>query len=271
MISPERRAKKFRVAEVFGPTIQGEGRLIGTPCAFVRFGGCDYRCSWCDTPHAVLPEMVNILPQLAVWEIIDRLNDLGGMSPDWVVLSGGNPALFDLEYLIELLHVRQQKVMLETQGSIFKQWFGEVDDLCFSPKPPSSGNVTRPTDLGRVLEATISAQTAASKEKDQWPFKMPYLKVVIFDEADYEYAIEVHNSFRSLEMFVSVGNADPSLPTVGNPNPPQGLLADNLVTQEIVLDKMRWLMEKMLTDQRMNHVRVLPQLHTLAWGNQRGR
>ena len=44
------------VSEIFGPTIQGEGSLIGTQTIFVRTGGCDYRCSWCDTGYAVLPE-----------------------------------------------------------------------------------------------------------------------------------------------------------------------------------------------------------------------
>ena len=42
-----------RISEIFGPTIQGEGVLIGQPTVFVRIGGCDYRCSWCDTLHAV--------------------------------------------------------------------------------------------------------------------------------------------------------------------------------------------------------------------------
>ena len=47
---------KIRVSEIFGPTIQGEGVLIGLPTVFVRTGGCDYRCSWCDSLHAVDPK-----------------------------------------------------------------------------------------------------------------------------------------------------------------------------------------------------------------------
>ena len=46
----------IRISEIFGPTIQGEGPLIGRPSIFVRTGGCDYRCNWCDTLYAVLPE-----------------------------------------------------------------------------------------------------------------------------------------------------------------------------------------------------------------------
>ncbi len=47
------RSNEIRVSEIFGPTIQGEGVLIGLPTVFVRSGGCDYRCSWCDSLHAV--------------------------------------------------------------------------------------------------------------------------------------------------------------------------------------------------------------------------
>ena len=55
---------RFPVVEVFGPTIQGEGELAGVPTAFVRFGGCDYRCTWCDSLHAVLPEDVREAPRM---------------------------------------------------------------------------------------------------------------------------------------------------------------------------------------------------------------
>ena len=40
---------KIPVLEIFGPTIQGEGRVIGRKTMFVRTAGCDYRCSWCDS------------------------------------------------------------------------------------------------------------------------------------------------------------------------------------------------------------------------------
>jgi 7-carboxy-7-deazaguanine synthase len=52
------KTRTYPVVEVFGPTIQGEGALAGLPTLFVRFGGCDYRCSWCDSLLAVLPEQV---------------------------------------------------------------------------------------------------------------------------------------------------------------------------------------------------------------------
>lgn len=268
--------KKFRVAEIFGPTIQGEGRRIGTPVHFIRIGGCDYRCSWCDTPHAVLPDQVAKLKQMSEWDIIWELNQLEG-SPDWVVVSGGNPALFDLGYLVDLLHIRHQSVMVETQGSVWHDWLLIADDVCISPKPPSAGRSTLPSDTSEFLEKF------GNRWDDSYP-KPPYLKVVVFDDDDYEYAREQRKANPNHEMFISVGNEDPSLPTVGNPHPKsdvplgEALMFPNstkhhheLQTRAIVLEKMKWLMEKVAVDQSMRTVRVLPQLHTLAWGNERGR
>lgn len=54
-ITPE---KRLAVLEIFGPTLQGEGAVIGAPTMFIRFGGCDYRCEQCDSLHAVLPELI---------------------------------------------------------------------------------------------------------------------------------------------------------------------------------------------------------------------
>ncbi len=52
------RIRTIPIVEIFGPVIQGEGAMIGVQTHFVRTGGCDYRCSWFDTPYAVLPEEV---------------------------------------------------------------------------------------------------------------------------------------------------------------------------------------------------------------------
>ena len=51
-------ARTFPVLEVFGPVLQGEGRMIGAQTHFVRFGYCDFHCAWCDTLYAVEPAQV---------------------------------------------------------------------------------------------------------------------------------------------------------------------------------------------------------------------
>src|SRR3954470_4973626 len=83
----------FPVVEVFGPTVQGEGPDAGIPAYFVRFGGCDWRCTWCDSMHAVDPAEVRAhAERLTATEIVDRLRALPP-GPGLTVLSGGNPAL----------------------------------------------------------------------------------------------------------------------------------------------------------------------------------
>lgn len=71
----------IRVSEIFGPTIQGEGVLIGQPTVFVRTGGCDYRCSWCDTLHAVDSEYRDQWQPMSVEEIWEEVRRLSGGVP----------------------------------------------------------------------------------------------------------------------------------------------------------------------------------------------
>src|SRR4051794_20292397 len=76
------------VVEIFGPTVQGEGPDAGVPAYFVRFGGCDWRCTWCDSMHAVEPAQVRQnAERLTVAEITDRVRVLPE-GPRLVVLSG---------------------------------------------------------------------------------------------------------------------------------------------------------------------------------------
>ena len=83
----------IRISEIFGPTVQGEGPLIGRPTVFVRTGGCDFRCRWCDTLYAVLPEYRDEWRVMTPVEILTRVGELSGSQPVLVSLSGGNPAI----------------------------------------------------------------------------------------------------------------------------------------------------------------------------------
>lgn len=192
------------------------------------------------------------LNRMSVEEIVEVIDDLSS-DPDWIVLSGGNPALLDLEYLVNSLHKAGYKVMVETQGTVFQLWLLDCDEICISPKPPSSGTT------GFESEFMLAAEQNPKF----------YMKIVVFDEEDYDWASDMRKMYPKFDMFLSVGNEDPTLPTVSNPNP----ATENItgITREVVLDKTRWLFEKVANDPRMRNVRVMPQLHTLAWGNVRGR
>src|SRR4051812_31526998 len=142
------------VVEIFGPTVQGEGPDAGIPAYFVRFGGCDFRCSWCDSMHAVEPKAVRTnAERLSATEITERVRTLED-GPSLVVLSGGNPALLGLRGLVNELHAAGYEVAVETQGSIWRDWLGQVDRLVTSPKGPSSGMDT--PQVRRQFEAFMA-------------------------------------------------------------------------------------------------------------------
>ncbi len=72
---------EIRISEIFGPTIQGEGALIGQPTVFVRTGGCDYRCAWCDSLHAVDSRMRAEWRAMSTDECLMRFARCRGASP----------------------------------------------------------------------------------------------------------------------------------------------------------------------------------------------
>lgn len=234
----------IRVSEIFGPTIQGEGALIGQATVFVRTGGCDYRCSWCDTLHAVDSAYRHEWMAMSAEDIFSKVESLSQGKPLMVSLSGGNPAIQDLQPLIVLGQKAGYRFALETQGSIPQDWFADLDVLTVSPKPPSSGMVT---DLN-VFEECIKAAAEGPEI---------VLKIVVFDEVDYAYARDVAARYPALPLYLQPGNH----------TPPQG--GRDVVDIDGIMARMRWLVEK-VTGDGWFEARVLPQLHVLLWGNQRG-
>jgi 7-carboxy-7-deazaguanine synthase len=240
--------KRIRVSEIFGPTIQGEGPLIGRLTVFVRTGGCDYRCAWCDTLYAVLPEYRDDWGPMTPDDIMARVNELADGNPVLVSLSGGNPALQPLAPLIALGRERGLSFALETQGSISQPWFAELDWLILSPKPPSAG-VASDWD---AFEACLTAARGRPR---------CVLKIVVFDDPDYAYAQAVAARYPALPVYLQVGNPAPSAGADGVL--PAAADVDDL------LRRFRWLVRKVTAD-RWFAATVLPQLHVLAWGNKRG-
>ena len=86
----------LRISEIFGPTIQGEGAVIGQPTVFVRAGGCDYRCEWCDTLHAVDTEYRHTWAKMtsdAVMAEIERLSGRRASDGEPFGWQSGDPAI----------------------------------------------------------------------------------------------------------------------------------------------------------------------------------
>ena len=236
----------IRISEIFGPTIQGEGPLIGRPTVFVRTAGCDYRCAWCDTLYAVLPAHHREWSSMSPADVMARVNELAGGHPILVTVSGGNPALQPIGELIELGRAHGHSFALETQGSVAKPWFAALDWLMLSPKPPSSGMATD-WDL-------VDACVAAAGERVRCA-----LKVVVFDDVDYAYAQDAAAHFPALPVYLQVGN----------PAPLAAASANDAADRDDLMGRFRWLIDKVTAD-RWFAATVLPQLHVLTWGNKRG-
>ncbi|MBJ7537984.1 7-carboxy-7-deazaguanine synthase QueE [Marinomonas transparens] len=227
------------ISEIFGPTIQGEGALIGTPTVFVRTGGCDFRCSWCDTLHAVDKKYKDDWLTMSAQDVFEQVEQLSGGKPILVTLSGGNPATQDLSELIKIGKAKGYRFAMETQGSVSAPWFAMLDHLTLSPKPPSSkmrfDQVRFDTSLHNANNTNIS------------------LKIVIADHTDLEWAGELKSQYPKLPLYLQPCNLElkntPSL---------EKLTTQTLNLVDEVL-KRGWF-----------DTSVLPQLHVYLWGNEKG-
>ncbi len=232
---------EIRISEIFGPTIQGEGALAGQPTVFVRTGGCDYRCTWCDTLHAVDSKFRAEWKPMNAEDIMAEVRKLSGGQPIMVSLSGGNPAIHNLKPLIDGGKKEKYSFALETQGSIAQDWFADLDVLTLSPKPPSSGMKTDWDIFNECLKMAGDAPKIS-------------LKIVVFDEKDYAYAKDAAERYPHLPIYLQPGNHTP---------PPAQIDVTG------IMERLRWLAER-VTEDRWFSATVLPQLHVLAWGNLRG-
>ena len=230
----------IRISEIFGPTIQGEGALIGQPTVFVRTGGCDYRCSWCDTLHAVESKYRHQWTPMTAEEIMSEIKTLSNNKPLMISLSGGNPATQPLEELIRSGKNETYRLALETQGSIAQDWFSKLDTLTLSPKPPSSGMKTDWDIFEQCIKAAEQKPDIA-------------LKIVIFDEKDYEYAQNAAARYPDMPLYLQPGNHQ----------------VDGNADMAGLNKRLQWLADKVTNDNWYN-AHVLPQLHVMIWGNERG-
>lgn len=233
---------RLRIAEIFGPTIQGEGALIGEPTVFIRAGGCDYRCSWCDSMHAVDSAFRDTWAPMKPAQIWEQVRDLSGGVPLTVSISGGNPAIQDFAPVIAMGKTEGYRFACETQGSVARPWFADLDMLVLSPKPPSSDQVVDWDAFDTCVQAGRDAGQTV-------------MKIVIFDDRDYQWAQDAAARHPDLPLYLQPGNpeVDPDVP----------------VAAQDVADRLLWLVDKVTAD-RWFRPRVLPQLHVMLWGNLRG-
>lgn len=138
-------------------SLQGEGFHTGKAAYFIRLGGCDVGCSWCDSRFSWNP---NHHPMVKTDEIITHVIKSG---TDSVVVTGGEPLLWNLDYLCRELKNKNINTFIETSGAYALS--GNWDWICLSPK----------RNMPPVFEIC--------KVADE-------LKVIIQDTSDFEWAEE---------------------------------------------------------------------------------
>ncbi|MBF9254708.1 7-carboxy-7-deazaguanine synthase QueE [Pontibacter sp. 172403-2] len=138
-------------------TIQGEGANTGTAAYFIRLGGCDVGCHWCDVKESWDAALHPLTP---VEEIVTAAAAFPGKA---VVITGGEPLLYNLNPLTTALQAQGIRTFIETSGAY--PLSGEWDWICLSPKK------------FKAPDASV------------YPFAHE-LKVIIFNKSDFAWAEE---------------------------------------------------------------------------------
>lgn len=234
--------------EVFGPTIQGEGMVVGQKTIFVRTAFCQYKCDWCDSKFtwdgSQEPEWIT--PKELANKVLELAAD---GNCNHITLTGGNPTMVGDE-MGEFINIMDEEYgfqfSMETQGVNWQDWIVDIDQVVLSPKPPSSKMKTNMLVLDRIVD-----------QLNRWSVNWTF-KIVIFDNEDWEYARMIKKHFAGrypAPFYLSVGNSN--------------ALEDGDISRRL-LSKLEWLWDKTLSDPDFNDARPLPQLHTLVYNNKRG-
>lgn len=134
--------QSLKVVEIFA-TLQGEGPFVGQPSVFVRLGGCNLACNFCDTEFEQFEEM-----ELA--SVITQVQALGENKRDLVVITGGEPLRQNIAPLCEALLAKGLRVQIETNGTLWRELPEGVNIVCSPKMSEGKYHPLRPDLLARV-------------------------------------------------------------------------------------------------------------------------
>ena len=193
------------VSEIFGPTFQGEGPSTGKYAHFLRLGGCNLKCVWCDTPYTwdwSIYDPKKELEKLSADEIYTRLRDLG-FNDNLLVITGGEPLLQaeQLYHFIGDLPLHGY-IEIETAGTVEPLGHEQFVSYNVSPKLANSGN-------------------AFDKRR-----KLDILETFAFDYgANFKFVVKNKDDFREIDEIVNtIGISEPQVWIM-----PEGTSADKIL------------------------------------------
>jgi organic radical activating enzyme len=162
---------KLDIQEIFS-TFQGEGIYTGYSSIFIRLGGCNLACNFCDTQFDSFKE-------LELSEILNQIDQLNKTSPcELIVITGGEPLRQNIKKLCENLLQKKFLVQIETNGTLFQDLPSEVDIICSPKNTDGKYHQIRPDLLKQIsaFKFLISAQDKKYQEIPQIgqsQFKIP--------------------------------------------------------------------------------------------------
>jgi 7-carboxy-7-deazaguanine synthase len=226
-----------RISEIFY-SIQGEGRLAGTPSLFIRTSGCNLRCVWCDTPYT------SWRPEGSSWSLVKILERVNQYPTRHVVITGGEPLLAtEIEELTIALKDQRRHVTIETAGTIFKPVY--CDLMSLSPKLVNSTPWKR-----------MKGKFAAMHEKRRvnLPVVQAYLDAY---ECQLKFVVDRKEDFFEIQNIIGrLKDVDPS----------RVLIMAQGTTKKQLSEKTRWLVDECLH----YGYGFTPRLHIELFGNRRG-
>ena len=181
-------------------TIQGEGFHSGKSAHFLRIGGCDIGCHWCDIKESWNSDLY---PLVKIANIIETINPL----TDLIIISGGEPLIWNMMPLTDALKKMNKKVHLETSGAY--PLSGYWDWICLSPKknkPPIPELFEKADELKIIVhnkhDLTFAKQNAKYVERDcilflqpEWSMKkkvMPLIGKFILENPNWRLSLQTH-------------------------------------------------------------------------------
>jgi 7-carboxy-7-deazaguanine synthase len=231
------------ISELFGPVLQGEGALAGKVSHFVRTSGCSYRCSWCDSMHAVDPELIKKTSRHLTWQqILEEVIKLP--KAPWVTMSGGDPVAWDLGNLCGSLNLAGYKIAAETQGALWHDWLDFCELVTCSPKTPSSG-------MSSKIDIAMLRKYQA-RFGNRLVFKM-----VAFDETDLDFIERIHRAFPNVSLYITSGTMQKG--------------KARMVVQLQTIEGFREISEAVLTRPALYDATVGCQNHVILYGRELAR
>ena len=162
---------QYAIVETFH-SIQGEGFWAGCNAFFIRLAGCDVHCPWCDQKETWTTKKY---PRLSAPEILNLVNEA---NTEHIIITGGEPLLYNLDELTQVLAKSGAKLHIETSGA--HRFSGYFDWVTFSPKTylhPHPSIYDRVDELKVVVDTPKDLQWAELQaQKITNPKALKYLQ-----------------------------------------------------------------------------------------------